>query len=142
MKASTKVSDKVAPTTKPTTKKVVTKSNDKTAKTVPTDKVKVKTGTGTKEKSTTLKKSEVDSKNIKDTVKQAVVSQREIKYKYPEDIINDPAKKKTFRQVARNKMKNLENDLAKVANRDSKEWRIANRKLKAYKTEVLMVPEA
>lgn len=145
MKTSNKVSETVAPTTKSTSNKEVKTTKSPKAKTSTItkdskDKVKIKTPKG--EKETTVSKKEVDTKNIKDTIKQAVVSQREIKYKYPEEIINDPSKKKSFRQVARNTLKNLENALAKAGDMESKAYRIANKKLKAYKAEILLVPEA
>lgn len=47
-------------------------------------------------------KAETDKKNIKDTVTKIVTSKREVKYKYPEDITEDTAAKKTFRAKARN----------------------------------------
>ena len=141
MKTSNKVSETVAPTTnKASNKKGSKSSNTSTATKDSKDKVKIKTLKG--EKETKLTKAEIDTKNIKDTVKQAVVSQREIKYKYPEDIINDPSKKKSFRQVARNTIKNLENAIVKAGDPDSKAYRIASKKLKNYKAEVLLVPEA
>lgn len=103
-----------------------------------TDKVKVTTKTGTKE--TKVSKSELDAKNIKGTIKQAVTSIREVKYKYPEDILNDKDAKKTFRQKTRNTLQKMENDLAKIADKESKAFRISNRKLKAFKAEVLLAP--
>lgn len=58
-----------------------------------------------KKKIITTTKAETDKKNIKDTVTKIVTSKREVKYKYPEDIIDDTAAKKTFRAKARNEDK-------------------------------------
>ena len=115
-------------------------SSNKVTKKVTQDQVKVSTPKG-EIKTSKLKKKDLDKENIKDTIKQAVVSQREVKYKYPEDIVNDKDKKKTFRQQVRNKLKTLENAIAK-AKPETKEFKVANRKLKAYREEVLLVPNA
>lgn len=79
----------------------------------------------------------LDTKNIKDTVKQVVESEREIKYKYPAEVDNQ-LDRKTFRQKVRNKLRSMERELAKVTG--EKEKVKQEKALKAYRKEVLLVP--
>jgi hypothetical protein len=82
-------------------------------------------------------KEELDTKNIKDTVKQVVESTREIRYKYPEEI-NNQLDRKAWRQKTRNKMQKFESDLLKE--KDEKKKGKLNREYLAFRKEVLMVP--
>lgn len=91
-------------------------------------------------KSSKLTKQEVDKANIKNTIKQEVISVRDVKYKYPEDV-NDQLKRKKFRQEARNKINKMERYLSKLE-KGSKLARRAERDLNSYKKEVLLVPGA
>ena len=81
---------------------------------------------------------ELDTKNIKDTVKQVVESEREIKYKYPEEIDNQ-LDRKAWRQKTRNKLRTMERAITK-SEEGSKEKVKLEREYKAYRKEVLLVP--
>lgn len=94
-----------------------------------------------KAEGTKLTKKELDTKNIKESVKQAVTSFREVKYRYPEDIATDPLKKKEFRQKTRNKLNKFTLDLGKI-DPDSKAYRRLLREQNSFKKEVLLNPEA
>lgn len=83
-------------------------------------------------------KKDLDTKNIKDTVKQIVQSERDIRYKYPEDIDNQ-LDRKAWRQKIRNKMRAYERALTKLE-AGTKEYIKLEREHKAYRKEVLMVP--
>ena len=81
---------------------------------------------------------ELDTKNIKDTVKQVVESEREIKYNYPDDIDNQ-LDRKAWRQKIRNKLRAMERAITKAED-GSKEKVKLEREYKAYRKEVLLVP--
>lgn len=76
----------------------------------------------------------LDAKNAQ-TVKQEVVSLREVKYKYPADVVGALAKK-SWRQKTRNHMQSLE---SKVLNaKDGAEKTKATKELADFKKEVLL----
>ena len=118
---------------KPTTtaKKTTTVKDTKTVAKPAANKVILKKG---KPK---VNEKQLDTENIKDTVKQIVESEREIKYKYPEGVDNQ-IDKKTFRQKTRNKLRSFERELAKLT--DGKEKVKLNKEYQAYRKEVLLVP--
>lgn len=118
---------------KPTTtaKKATTVKDTKTVAKPAANKVILKKG---KPK---VNEKQLDTENIKDTVKQIVESEREIKYKYPEGVDNQ-IDKKTFRQKTRNKLRSFERELAKLP--DGKEKVKLNKEYQAYRKEVLLVP--
>lgn len=117
----------------------------KTQKSVKAEVKNPVTSTKTKNKTTRIKKNSnktkekaaLDTKNVKDTIKMTVESKREIKYKYPEEIEGPEFKdeRKTWRQKVRNKMKTLEAAVGKADNPAK-----AEKELKAYRKEVLLVP--
>jgi hypothetical protein len=81
-------------------------------------------------------KKELDTKNVKDTIRQTVESSREIKYKYPEDCDNT-LDKKSFRQQTRNKLKAMESAMLKA---DPKAKAKLEKEYKEYRKKVLLVP--
>lgn len=85
------------------------------------------------------KKSAV-TKAIKDAQKNAlveeVISKREVKYIYPEDVTSGEEKKK-FRQQVRNKLKKLELELRRIEDTTSKEYLKKEKEYKAYRKTVL-----
>ena len=85
-----------------------------------------------------VSKADLDSKNIKDTIKQVVESEREIKYKYPEEIDNQ-LDRKAWRQKVRNTLRAMERNISKAED-GSKEKVKLEREYKAYRKEVLLVP--
>lgn len=100
-------------------------------------KTKTKASKAKASKSTTPKESSVDKKNVKTTKKQIVETRREVKYKYPSDV-KEPLDRKAWRQKVRAQLKTLEAALGKAANNKAKSQ--ANKELKAYQEEVLLVP--
>ena len=96
-------------------------------------------GTKTSAKAKSLKAKEaLDDKNIKDTVKTIVESERDIKYNYPEEIDNT-LDRKAWRQKVRNTLRAFERNLGKL-DAESKEYRKLNREYKEYRKDVLLVP--
>lgn len=83
-----------------------------------------------------LDKKELDSKNIKDTVKKTVESTREMKYNYPEDVV-ETTDRKSWRQKVRNKINSFELSIIKL---DGKEKAKKEKEYKSYRKEVLLVP--
>ena len=83
------------------------------------------------------KKAELDDKNIKDTVKQTVESEREIRYNYPAEVDNQ-LDRKAWRQKVRNKIRAYERALSKE--KDEKAKAKINKEYLAYRKEVLTVP--
>lgn len=113
----------------------LSKKTNKTAKVVKTNKTATGKTKTTKAKAKVDKKV-LDTKNVKTTVKQAVVSQREIKYKYPEEL-TDQLERKAWRQKVRAKLKSLELGLSRAT---GKEERLAKKALEEFRKEVLLVP--
>ena len=79
----------------------------------------------------------IDTKNLKDTVKTAVISQREVKWKYPEDV-NGPLERKAWRRVKRDAIKSLESKIFNT--KEEKDKAKLSKELQALRKEVLMVP--
>lgn len=109
--------------------------------TTKTKSAKAKTSTRIKKtakeaKLTQAQKEALDTKNVKDTVKMTVESQREIKYNYPDDL-KDQLERKAWRQRVRNKLNRLELKASKATGKEKKELEKA---LADYRKEVLMVP--
>ena len=98
---------------------------------------RVATVRNTKEDITPKAKRELDTKNLKDTVKTAVISQREVKWKYPEDI-NGPIDRKKWRGQQRDKLTKL--TAAVTLAGDDKTKKTAERTLTQFRKEVLLVP--
>lgn len=84
-------------------------------------------------------KATTDEKNIKGTVKAIVTQERDLFYKYPEDI-TDPMSRKKFRQKTRNSIRAYERNLSKIEDQESKEYKKLHKEYQAYRKEVLMVP--
>ena len=98
---------------------------------------RVATTRNTKEDINPKAKRELDTKNLKDTVKTAVISQREVKWKYPEDI-NDPLDRKKWRGQQRSQLTKL--TAAVTLAGDDKSKKSAERELTKFRKEVLLVP--
>lgn len=86
-----------------------------------------------------LNKAELDKKNIKETVKMAVESQREIKYKYPEEI-NNQLDRKTWRQKVRNKLDAFVVTIDKMKKSNDAGLPKKEKEYQSYRKQVLMVP--
>ena len=85
---------------------------------------------------TKLKKTKelVNDIKIKSETKllEQVISTREVKYKYPEDC-QDTLSRKKFRQKVRNKLRQLELQLHKIENKESKEYIEKNKEYKEFR---------
>jgi hypothetical protein len=100
-----------------------------------TTKATAKKGS-TAKKSIKAKKAQTDKKNVKNTIEQVVESNRQIKYKYPEDL-TDTVKRKKFRQIVRNKLRKYERELADLTGKAKVKL---NTEYQKYRKEVLLVP--
>lgn len=109
---------------------------NKTTKKAPTTTKKT-TGTATITKKKTLtKEAQLDKENIKETVKQIVTTEREVKYKYPEEV-NNTLDRKAWRSKVRSKLRQYESKIMKAT--DEKEKAKLEKSYNAYRKEVLSV---
>ena len=85
-------------------------------------------------------KSEEKSKEVKAqneiNLVEEVISKREVKYKYPEDCIDTLSRKK-YRQQVRNKLHQLELEMYRIQDKQSKEFKRKSKEYESYKKEVL-----
>ena len=88
---------------------------------------------GKKEKEATVK--EV-AKQQKVALVEKVIANREVKYIYPEDVV-DTLSRKTWRQKTRNKLHQLELAVSRIKNQNSKEYKKALKEYNNFKKEVL-----
>ena len=65
-----------------------------------------------------------------------VVSKREVKYIYPDDVVDTLARKK-WRQHTRNELHRLEREMLRIKDHNSKEFKEAEKKFKDYQSTVL-----
>ena len=86
-----------------------------------------------KEKEATVK--EV-AKQQKAALVEKVIANREVKYIYPEDVV-DTLSRKTWRQKTRNKLHQLELAVSRIKDQNSKEYKKALKKYNDFKNEVL-----
>lgn len=114
------------PATVPTAKAATGKINLKKA-TIKTKKVDVKPEA----------KKVLDTKNLKNTVKTAVTSMRQVKWKYPTDI-NDPLERKAWRGTQRKKLTQMEAAITTAPNDKAK--KLNEKALKDYRIQVLLAP--
>jgi len=86
-----------------------------------------------------LKREEITSKvtpRNKQNLLEEVISNREVKYKYPEDV-NDTLSRKSWRQRVRDRINTLKLALLDVQDQDSKEYKKALKELENYQKQVL-----
>ena len=86
-----------------------------------------------KEKEATIK--EV-AKQQKAALVEKVIANREVKYIYPEDVV-DTLSRKTWRQKTRNKLHQLELAVSRIKDQNSKEYKKALKEYNDFKKEVL-----
>lgn len=77
----------------------------------------------------------------KSSIAEEVVSTRDVKYLYPADITDQLARKK-WRQAVRNKYHQLEREVFKFQDKNSKEYKEAFKAFEDYKAEVLKPGQA
>lgn len=87
----------------------------------------------------TSKKAEVVKdveKQQKPSIIEKVISNREVKYVYPEDVVDTLARKK-WRQQTRNELHRLEREMFRIKDQNSKEYKKAAKAYEDFKNKVL-----
>lgn len=99
-------------------------------------------------KTTTKKASTKKEKVVKEVAKQQkpniieqVISNREVKYVYPDDV-TDTLSRKKWRQQTRNELRKLEREMLRIQDHNSKEYKSAQNKYITFQKKVLKVDEA
>lgn len=77
----------------------------------------------------------------KPSIIEQVISNREVKYVYPEDVVDTLARKK-WRQQTRNELRKLEREMLRIQDHNSKEYKSAQNKYITFQKKVLKVDEA
>lgn len=120
----------------------------KTQKPKETKESKAKEEPKTKLVKTTTKKVSKKEEVVKEIAKQQkpniieqVISNREVKYIYPEDVVDTLSRKK-WRQQTRNELRKLEREMLRIQDHNSKEYKSAQNKYITFQKKVLKVDEA
>lgn len=120
----------------------------KTQKPKETKESKAKEEPKTKLVKTTTKKVSKKEEVVKEVAKQQkpniieqVISNREVKYIYPEDVVDTLSRKK-WRQQTRNELRKLERGMLRIQDHNSKEYKSAQNKYITFQKKVLKVDEA
>lgn len=99
-------------------------------------------------KTTTKKASTKKEEVVKEVAKQQkpniieqVISNREVKYIYPDDI-TDTLSRKKWRQQTRNELRKLEREMLRIQDHNSKEYKSAQNKYITFQKKVLKVDGA
>lgn len=99
-------------------------------------------------KTTTKKASTKKEEVVKEVAKQQkpniieqVISNREVKYIYPDDV-TDTLSRKKWRQQTRNELRKLEREMLRIQDHNSKEYNSAQNKYITFQKKVLKVDEA
>lgn len=99
-------------------------------------------------KTTTKKASTKKEEVVKEVAKQQkpniieqVISNREVKYIYPDDV-TDTLSRKKWRQQTRNELRKLEREMLRTQDHNSKEYKSAQNKYITFQKKVLKVNEA
>lgn len=97
----------------------------------------------TTKKASTKKKEVVKevAKQQKPNILEQVISNREVKYIYPDDI-TDTLSRKKWRQQTRNELRKLEREMLRIQDHNSKEYKSAQNKYITFQKKVLKVDEA
>lgn len=120
----------------------------KASKTQKTKESKAKEEPKAKLVKTTTKKVSKKEEVVKEVAKQQkphiieqVISNREVKYIYPEDVVDTLSRKK-WRQQTRNELRKLEREMLRIQDHNSKEYKSAQNKYITFQKKVLKVDEA
>lgn len=99
-------------------------------------------------KTTTKKASTKKEEVVKEVAKQQkpniieqVISNREVKYIYPDDV-TDTLSRKKWRQQTRNELRKLEREMLRIQDHNCKEYKSAQNKYITFQKKVLKVDEA
>lgn len=97
----------------------------------------------TTEKASTKKEEVVKevAKQQKPNIIEQVISNREVKYIYPDDV-TDTLSRKKWRQQTRNELRKLEREMLRIQDHNSKEYKSAQNKYITFQKKVLKVDEA
>lgn len=76
------------------------------------------------------------AKQQKESILEEVVSKREVKYIYPDDV-KDTLSRKTWRQKTRNELHRLELAVSRIKDTNSKEYKKALKEFEDFKATVL-----
>lgn len=109
-------------TPKSKTQRKKTSSTPKAAKAKPTTKTEEVTKEVTKQQNA--------------AILEKVISTREVKYIYPEDVVDTLARKR-WRQQTRNELHKLEREVYRIKDTNSKEYKEALKAFEDYKAKVL-----
>lgn len=103
----------------------------------------VKTTTKKAKKASTKKEEVVKevAKQQKLNIIEQVISNREVKYIYPDDV-TDTLSRKKWRQQTRNELRKLEREMLRIQDHNSKEYKSAQNKYITFQKKVLKVDEA
>ena len=77
----------------------------------------------------------------KPSIIEQVISNREVKYIYPDDV-TDTLSRKKWRQQTRNELRKLEREMLRIQDHNSKEYKSAQNKYITFQKKVLKVDEA
>lgn len=121
----------------------------KTQKPKETKESKAKEETKAKLVKTTTKKASTKKEEVvKEVAKQQkpniieqVISNREVKYIYPDDV-TDTLSRKKWRQQTRNELRKLEREMLRIQDHNSKEYKSAQNKYITFQKKVLKVDKA
>ena len=99
-------------------------------------------------KTTTKKASTKKEEVVKEIAKQQkpniieqVISNREVKYIYPDDV-TDTLSRKKWRQQTRNELRKLEREMLRIQDHNSKEYKSAQNKYITFQKKVLKIDKA
>lgn len=76
------------------------------------------------------------AKQQKVAILEEVISQREVKYIYPEDVVDTLSRKK-WRQATRNELHKLEREMHRISDQNSKEYKAAKKAFEDFQKKVL-----
>lgn len=121
----------------------------KTQKPKETKKSKAKEEPKAKLVKTTTKKASTKKEEVvkevaqqqKPNIIEQVISNREVKYIYPDDV-TDTLSRKKWRQQTRNELRKLEREMLRIQDHNSKEYKSAQNKYITFQKKVLKVDEA
>ena len=110
-------------------------TNQETSKEEPKKKKTAK-----KDKATTATKKDKVTKEVtkqqNTAILEQVISHREVKYIYPEDVVDTLARKR-WRQQTRNELHRLEREMYRIKDTNSKEYKAAKKAFDEFQAKVL-----
>lgn len=110
-------------------------TNQETSKEEPKKKKTAK-----KDKATTATKKDKVTKEVtkqqNTAILEQVISHREVKYIYPEDVVDTLARKR-WRQQTRNELHRLEREMYRIKDSNSKEYKAAKKAFEDFQAKVL-----